>query len=506
MHIVFRSLFLVSVLHAIQLFAVRFNAEIQLLPDGTHRAQQKDGTIARFQIDNGVSSTADVLWRLPSPHPQFTTGAGSVINATVAELVHGECSEIDVPVTSVVDIAVGTKHACVLRQNGDILCWGDNSYCQLGPNTPPGVFTTKAVVVIQSGTYLKLDVFGTVTCASSAAGGMCWGAVRPIKARCSDRVYTYSMPELGYLRRLKYALVIVSSNALIETTILGGTLYNGRVATSEPAILNEPCAVCSISESFVECSNIHGFYVGNVSPLLSKPYSESLNLDGPILFGLPGCGYRLVTDDGLELKADAAISREYRTRHGCLRILSCANVLPTSTPLLNNVITLVSGISHVCFLDSVGDVYCRGDNSECQFISANHTFSAWSRVNIPLKATNLFASGNVTCVTDQDNVFCTGCILTGCICKPSITFKRNNELTITNTGVCVSSACIGTRGIPDSAAPLCTTNEHSIVCDGIGYAATVLAFAASKNGIVVFTTRDGLLCVSDNMLRSVLCN
>ena len=34
----------------VPLFAVRVNGLIQILPDGTHRAQQTDGTVVKFRI------------------------------------------------------------------------------------------------------------------------------------------------------------------------------------------------------------------------------------------------------------------------------------------------------------------------------------------------------------------------------------------------------------------------------------------------------------------------
>ncbi len=512
MQTVFIGLLLINYLHATPLFAVRFDSSgpIQILPDGSHRVQQKNGKIAKFRIDGGVSSTADVLWKIPSPNDKIVNSAGSIINSTVAELVHGECSEIDIQVTSVVKIVVGTKHACVLRQNGDVLCWGDNSHCQLGPNIPPGVFTTKAVIVLQNQLYSTLEVFGTVTCALNSTAGVCWGGIHPIKPSCSGRMYNVPKLDASHLLRLMYALVIVSDtgNFTITKTIVGGTMYNGRIAASETEILNDPSAVCSISDSLIECNNIHGFYVGNVFPLLSKPYSEPLSLDGPILFGQPGCGYKLVTKDMEIHPADAGKPREYQTRDGCLRILSCATSLPDNfLSVSNSVVKLVSGDSHVCFLDSAGDVFCRGDNSACQFITADYTSNAWKKINLPFKASNLVASGKVTCASDQDSVFCTGCISTGCVCNTRVTFRNTDGIVdITNTSICVKTGCIGTRGVATYSYTGCVTDEHWIMCGVFGYAADVLAFAESNNGIIVFTTRDGLLCVSDNGLRSVLCN
>ena len=498
---------------ALPLFATRlYNSDlIQILPDGTHRAQQKDGKIAEFCIKNGKSTTVEILWQLPNPDSKFITGANSNVDTTVAELVHGACGEIDVPVTSVVKIVVGTRHACLLRENGDVMCWGDNSFCQLGPTIPPGSFTTKAVHFPRLKTaFSALEVFGTVTCASNARSGVCWGALHPIKTTCLDRNYSYTLPDGSALMRMPYAVVIVSKNSTITKSVVGGTMYVGRAAETSESF--DPAAVCSITESMVECRNIHGFYVGNVFPLLSKPYSESLTpgaqtRDGLLLSGQPGCGYNL-TFGGIQLaSADAAAVREYQTSHGCLRILSCANAVPNNTVALNSVVKLVSGDSHVCLLDSAGDVYCRGSNFVCQFISAEHTLGAWSKISTPLKATNLFAHRNVTCVSDENSAFCTGCISAGCMCTHRITFTQADikNIDITDSGVCIETACVGTKGVTAFTDSLCIMNKNSISCGEIVYAAPGLnVFAASKE-TVVFTTLDGRMCVSDNGLRSVSC-
>jgi len=487
---------------ATPLFAVRLENSIQILSDGTHRAQQTDGKILKFSIKNGQSATAKILWQLPTPNNDFLTGANSDVDTTVAELVHGKCYEVDKPVTSVIKTVVGTKHACLLRDNGDIMCWGDNSFCQLGPEIPPGIFTTKAVHVFRLQNFSMLEVFGTVTCASNAAGGICWGATHPIKTDCLDRAYNYILPENGNLMRLQYAVVIIL-NKIVVKSVVGGTMYVGRAAETE--IVNDPSAACLISESMVGCSNIDGFYVGDVFPLLSKPYSETLSLDGPLLFGRPGCGYKL-NFEGVEISpADASIIHEYETSRGCLRILSCGNAAPNNN-LPNSIVKLVSGNSHVCLLDNAGDVYCRGSNSDCQFISTHHKSGTWSKIYMPFKALDVFAHGDVTCVLNHGSAFCTGCVSVGCICTHSVTFTQEkiDTIDITDSGVCIETACVGTRGLTTFTDPVCIIIPDALLCGMIGYAANVTMYAASKE-TVVFTSLDGLTCVSDNGLRSVLC-
>jgi alpha-tubulin suppressor-like RCC1 family protein len=44
------------------------------------------------------------------------------------------------PIANVVDLGVGDQHACVLRSNGEVRCWGQTEHGALGEGTAPGVW------------------------------------------------------------------------------------------------------------------------------------------------------------------------------------------------------------------------------------------------------------------------------------------------------------------------------------------------------------------------------
>jgi hypothetical protein len=94
------------------------------------------------------------------------------------------------------------------------------------------------------------------------------------------------------------------------------------------------------------------------------------------------------------------------------------------------------------------------------------------------------------------------------MCTHRVTFTQADikNIDITDSGVCIETACVGTRGVMAFTDPLCIINKNYILCGEIGYAAPGLAAFAASNEIVVFTTFDGRMCVSDNGLRSVSCN
>jgi alpha-tubulin suppressor-like RCC1 family protein len=77
-------------------------------------------------------------------------------------------------------IAAGGDHTCALTQVGGVLCWGDNSYGQLGIGTvnetyPLGSSTPVAVVELSTGVS-AIATGEAHTCALIQAGGVqCWG-------------------------------------------------------------------------------------------------------------------------------------------------------------------------------------------------------------------------------------------------------------------------------------------------------------------------------------------
>lgn len=86
-----------------------------------------------------------------------------------------------VNVTGAVDIAVGGKHACVLRDTGEIRCWGKNHRGQFGNGTidyGPNEYTNYDPTPIPGftgRTQITLDSGYAHTCATLGGKQVCWG-------------------------------------------------------------------------------------------------------------------------------------------------------------------------------------------------------------------------------------------------------------------------------------------------------------------------------------------
>jgi alpha-tubulin suppressor-like RCC1 family protein len=86
----------------------------------------------------------------------------------------------DVPVAVVglsdaVEVAAGPRQTCARRASGAVVCWGDNSYDQLGSVTSSAMITTPAAV---SGLTdaIGITAGGLHTCARRASDAVvCWG-------------------------------------------------------------------------------------------------------------------------------------------------------------------------------------------------------------------------------------------------------------------------------------------------------------------------------------------
>jgi alpha-tubulin suppressor-like RCC1 family protein len=72
-------------------------------------------------------------------------------------------------------VAAGDAHTCALTTDGWVMCWGSNAYGQLGDGTTVSQIAPVTVTGLISGVQ-QIAAGGTHTCALTAAGGIkCWG-------------------------------------------------------------------------------------------------------------------------------------------------------------------------------------------------------------------------------------------------------------------------------------------------------------------------------------------
>jgi hypothetical protein len=75
---------------------------------------------------------------------------------------------------SVIKLAAGSVHTCALARGGDVYCWGQNSYGQLGDGTTED--RAAPVSVAGAPPFVDLVAAGGHSCGLTAGGQLhCWG-------------------------------------------------------------------------------------------------------------------------------------------------------------------------------------------------------------------------------------------------------------------------------------------------------------------------------------------
>lgn len=125
-------------------------------------------------------------WQKVLAGADFTCGlttAGGVKcwgKGTWGQLGNGSVEEVAAPVTvrglsgGVVDLVVGDAHACAVRSDAAVVCWGKNEWGQLGDGTRVNRTTPVTIAALRG--FRQISLGSRASCALTAAGGVsCWG-------------------------------------------------------------------------------------------------------------------------------------------------------------------------------------------------------------------------------------------------------------------------------------------------------------------------------------------
>lgn len=228
-----------------------------------------------------------------------------------------------VPLIDVAEIALGADHSCARLTSGEVRCWGDNAYGQLGNGDSGDSFG---------------DVFTPIpVCAPGAVwnGTICNNGGTHSPLQNVDQVSA----------RGDHNCALVSG-----AVYCWGYNYNGQVGNGTFTTQHSPTQVCAPSGCPSTLTNISAIALG-------EEFSCARNSSNNI--------YCWGLNDNLQLgDGTAVLEREIASQvcaSGTWDGSACSG-----GALLSNVIGLASGGRHVCALMTGGSFYCWGRNASGQ--------------------------------------------------------------------------------------------------------------------------------------------
>jgi alpha-tubulin suppressor-like RCC1 family protein len=151
----------------------------------------QDGPVRCQSLDNSraISAWADFACRVDGSG-QVSCAGNNTYGQVDPEAPGGDLPAVNLTaLQDATDIKVGSQHACALRDNGEIWCWGRALYGATGdPNaSTDALHTPRRISDIDGAEIMDLD--GFYGCAKTQSGQVwCWGGNTETRAQAPTRV------------------------------------------------------------------------------------------------------------------------------------------------------------------------------------------------------------------------------------------------------------------------------------------------------------------------------
>jgi alpha-tubulin suppressor-like RCC1 family protein len=299
-----------------------------------------------------------------------------------------------IAVGPLVQIAAGDTHTCGLDPLGDVWCWGDNEFGQLGIGqsnisdsaTPLHVETLSDATELVAGQHH--------TCARDTAGAVwCWGI--NLSGQLGDATQSTSATPVAIQPTAPFVAAQISAGgqhtcAVEDATALwcwgnnsDGQFGNGS-ADATPVLV--PTPVPPLADATPLSVSTGGHHTCMID-LDAQVLCWGRNDDGQV-----GCGNtdqqttpQLVDSQGLAGASMIAAGWAFscallateiwcwgRNESGQLGVgwISARETIPTRIPTMSGFVAVSTGGSHTCALEQGWRIYCWGDNSAGQLGAA----------------------------------------------------------------------------------------------------------------------------------------
>jgi alpha-tubulin suppressor-like RCC1 family protein len=460
-----------------------------------------------------VSATASS--GLPISFSSSTLSVCSVSGSTVSVFLQGTCTITAsqsgdgtyAPATNVSRsfrvvsaISAGLGHACVLKTNGTVQCWGYNGYGQLGngtvspsstPVTVSGLSGASAITASE-GYSCAVKADGTLQCWGSNSSSQ-FGDVTPSGTVSTTPVTVNGLSNVIEMAGGSQHACALDTNGTVRC--LGdnvhGQLGNGTLGagTKTPTLVSGLSGASAIAagryhtcarkvDGTVQCwGDDSRLQLGNGTPSLTP-----------------------VTIVGLSAATAIAAAGDYTCSRANLVQVQCWGATPTGLPFdsvtgLSGVSAIAAGLTHACALKTDGTVQCWGSNGYGQLGNGSVSFSPTPVTVSGLSGAIAIAAGwDFSCALKSNGtVQCWGYNGYGQL--------GNGTFTISNTPVTVAGA-----------GGLGTFNVASLTEQAIAFSALstqvvtgtpfTISGAASSGLVVSFSsTTPGLCTVSGNVVN-----
>jgi alpha-tubulin suppressor-like RCC1 family protein len=325
-------------------------------------------------VRTGVCSVADPTCELSERRYQ----------KNAPEELAGRCVEDACPADPVVEIRGGGAHACLVRQQGGVACWGEGSDGQLGDGTTTARSTIAAIAGFGT------DGVGQVLHVALGARHTC-ALVAPAAGQPTGGVWCWGANEAGQL---------------------------GDDTTAARAF---PARVTGLGTDVVQIAAGSAFTCALKQDGASFCWGD--NEDGQLGTGGPSS----LTPSAV-LLPEAAVSLTARDRHACAATTSqqvycwgsntqgelgdgslLDKPTPTLVPALTGATSVAAGVSHTCALASDG-IWCWGANQVGELGDGSSDSRAVPGLVSSLGAVLSLAAGAYhTCATKSDGtIWCWG--------------------------------------------------------------------------------------------------
>lgn len=324
-----------------------------------------DAPSATFVLDSSYLAVASVV--PPSAGGEFgcairTTkrvacwGANASGQLGINTLVTSETAatvliDATTPLTNVVGLATGSQHACAVRADSSVYCWGENGAGQVGNNTETD--QKVAVPVQKSGGIALTGVTQVVagadhTCALVRDGSVwCWG--------------DNGSGELGVgATPLKSAVALPTK--VSATKMLTGIRTVATGADVSCAMTTKAALLCWGRNTEGQMGN--GTYTNVLFPTAPKIGKKALTNVTQIAMGLGSHLCAIDTSKNIYCWGANANGQLGLNSTEAKNAPTMMNATVKST--LGTVVKITTGLTHTCALNAQLAVYCWGDNSNGQ--------------------------------------------------------------------------------------------------------------------------------------------